>query len=799
MKKVIAYVHTHWDREWYREFEEFRLRLIEVFDDILNALKTGEIPCFYFDGQTAALEDYLEIRPEKVNEIKTLIEQKKLRIGPFYCSADSFLVSGECLYKNFEMGMKKAKSLGETDFIGYLADTFGHSSCLPNILKALGINKACIWRGVGDLPADLNWNGISTINLIQGYFQDFLNSDYLNIEQKAQCLKKYLDKISSKSGEYLLLPIGADHLAAPKNIKSQIEYLNQIYDDYNIKIATPFEYFAKEKELYEINGELLDNSLTFILPGVYSSGIFIKQANAKSQWLLTNIAEPLQALGYYFYNTKDKQAEVNYAYKMLVRNHAHDSIYGCNIDSVHQEVMQRYKKVDAVSNGIIKRLIRDLSSKCGELSVINLSNNEYSGVVKILSSKRLPKWMNAVKISSKKGFTDEKLYNTNEIPVTEDIQNINEYIISVKNINPYSVTKITQNNILDDTFLISKENSIENEFIKLEVKNNKIFITDKKRNEQYEDFLIISDRADIGDSYNFGALKNDSPIYAKLISYGIKEKNSHRIKLGLKYEIKIPNSSNEKGRTKSVRKHLINIDTILSAGTEYLEFCLDWENKCKNHILQIGFRLKESITKTINEDLYGTTERTFNPEENIYDYIPAKRGIEIKTNTSPMQRFMSVENMGLITKGNCEYEVNKNILNLTLLRATGIISNPKNPCRGTPAGPPLETFQLQSIGLNKANFAITFVQGEANLYRVADNFYNTAITLFTDKPDYQFIKCDNDNIRITSIFKSSNGIGIRAFNNSNEVQKVQIEVNQKENVKFLPYEIKNIDFPVYSG
>ena len=26
-KEVIAYLHTHWDREWYREFEVFRLRL----------------------------------------------------------------------------------------------------------------------------------------------------------------------------------------------------------------------------------------------------------------------------------------------------------------------------------------------------------------------------------------------------------------------------------------------------------------------------------------------------------------------------------------------------------------------------------------------------------------------------------------------------------------------------------------------------------------------------------------------------------------------------------------------------
>ena len=38
-KTVIAYLHTHWDREWYREFEVFRLRLLRVFDNVLNLLE----------------------------------------------------------------------------------------------------------------------------------------------------------------------------------------------------------------------------------------------------------------------------------------------------------------------------------------------------------------------------------------------------------------------------------------------------------------------------------------------------------------------------------------------------------------------------------------------------------------------------------------------------------------------------------------------------------------------------------------------------------------------------------------
>ena len=95
-KKVIAYLHTHWDREWYREFEVFRLRLVRVFDNVLNLLTEEKIPSFYFDGQVAALLDYLEVRPEKEDLIRDLISNKRLYIGPFYCLIDEFLTDRNC-------------------------------------------------------------------------------------------------------------------------------------------------------------------------------------------------------------------------------------------------------------------------------------------------------------------------------------------------------------------------------------------------------------------------------------------------------------------------------------------------------------------------------------------------------------------------------------------------------------------------------------------------------------------------------------------------------------------------------
>ena len=792
MKNVIAYVHTHWDREWYREFEDFRIRLIEVFDEVLEMLENGELPCFYFDGQTAALEDYLEIKPENINRVKALILQKKLRTGPFYCSSDSFLVSGESLCKNLEIGLKKSEELGETEFIGYLSDTFGHSRAITYILKSFGIDKACLWRGLGNLPADTDWYGIKVTYLIQGYFQNFLSMD-CPIERKAELLKKYLDKISEKSSKTVLLPIGADHLAAAKHLTAQINELNKIYaKDYNIKISEPFEYFSKITKRKKVKGEFLNNELNFILPGVYSSRIYLKQANALCQWKLNRIAEPFQALAHSFFGVKSRQNEIDYAAKLLIKNHAHDSIYGCSIDDVHREVMERFHRTETICGSVINCVKRDLSSDDGELSVINLSEFDYSGYIKISTERELPARLNAVKISSKQGFTDKKLYNINDIPVTEDVTEINEYILDVENLAPFSLTKITKDNICKKSRLKSSDCSMENEFIKFEIRDDGIVLTDKIKKEEYIDFIRFKDSADIGDSYNFGPLKGDIPLFSVLKNYKIKEKNHIRVVFCLNYGIDIPEDSYENCRSPKLKKHNISVDVILYNQSKYIELGLNWINKSKNHILRIDFNLKRKIYSTINEDLFGTAERKFNPDYDIYSQIPAARGKELKPNTSSMQRFVSAEGVSLFTKGNCEYEINSNILSLTLLRATGIISNLKNPSRGTPAGPPLSTPDMQCIGLNSANFAISFCNQTEELFKLANEFYGVNICLFTKIKDKKFLEINNKDILVSGISTCRESLAVRVFNNSEEVLSVALTPDFKKKFEIKPKSLSKL-------
>ena len=198
-KRVIAYLHTHWDREWYREFEIFRLRLLRVFDNVLEMLSGGKIPSFYFDGQVSAMLDYLEIRPEKEELIRKFIAEKKLFIGPCYTLVDELLTDKTVFEKNLEIGLKISKDFGCTDFIGYLADTFGHSKNIPPLFLKYGIDKCMVWRGCGDIPSEFKFNGIDTVNLIRGYFMDIFSAP-MTIEDKANWLKGNLDKIAKVAG-----------------------------------------------------------------------------------------------------------------------------------------------------------------------------------------------------------------------------------------------------------------------------------------------------------------------------------------------------------------------------------------------------------------------------------------------------------------------------------------------------------------------------------------------------------------------------------------------------------------------
>ena len=680
-KKVIAYLHTHWDREWYREFEVFRLRLLRVFDNILDLLSQNKIPAFYFDGQVSALLDYLELRPEKEKQIRKFIKEKKLFIGPFYTLVDEFLTDKNCFEKNLEIGLKISKEFGCTDFIGYLADTFGHSQSVPKIFKEFGIDKCMVWRGCGDIPSEFIFNGVNTVNLVRGYFMDIFSAP-ITIEKKAEWLKDNLDKIAEKSGNVLLLPIGADHLGIEPDISEQIKSVNKLLKDYEIKLSTPFEYFklVKNNFKYKVNDELRDNSKTFILQGSYSARTKIKQYNTIASYKL-HFADMMQNEfgGNYC-------AAIEYGYKLLLKNQAHDGICGCSTDDVHSENITRYKKVIQLAETILKEL-KFLHKKDYEKKLV-AHNKKYRSVMEF-EGTTIPK--NSQVISKRKGFVDEILYDTQKIPITEDYTTIYKYLKEIKTSN-------------DELFANNK--TIKNSNIELKIKNkNLIEISDGKQILNI-DFVSYKDK---GDTYNFGAVKNDKPQTAKILGSKIIADGNLR-------------------KVLKVKTSFFNVEIYLDKTSELLQFKIDWNNRYKNRIWQARITAKDKITKVYSEDMNTVIKREFDPDYDIRKHLPKSKGIEAKTNTAPIQRYAGTEDFGIITKGLTEYEVYKNSLSVTLLRSTGIISNPKNPSRSTPAGPPIEVNEAQQLGGNTAEFAIGFFNPK-NYGNYVEEFYSNLINI----------------------------------------------------------------------
>ncbi|HVM40568.1 MAG TPA: alpha-mannosidase, partial [Acidimicrobiia bacterium] len=155
--RVSIVPHTHWDREWYSPFQTFRLRLVDLLDHFLPMLERDpSYRHFLLDGQTAVVDDYVEIRPEAEAAIRRLAAAGRLAVGPWMILMDEFMVSAETIVRDLQMGLRRAAELGGVMEVGYLPDMFGHVAQMPQILSQAGLDHAVVWRGV---PAEIRATG----------------------------------------------------------------------------------------------------------------------------------------------------------------------------------------------------------------------------------------------------------------------------------------------------------------------------------------------------------------------------------------------------------------------------------------------------------------------------------------------------------------------------------------------------------------------------------------------------------------------------------------------------------------
>lgn len=368
--------HVHWDREWYRPFESYRTRLVELVEQVCRQLDSGSLEAFHLDGQTITLRDVGDLRPDLVDEVRRHVRTGRLTIGPWHVLADNQLVSGENLVRNLLAARRHGAAVGELTGIGYSPDAFGHPADLPRILHGFGISTALVWRGAPPELAEFRWrspDGSEVYAVSQRYHE----AEVLwTTEGRADRLAAFLDGEAERrpDGPWLLMN-GGDHLA-PRDTSGVLgEVAPAVAGRVELPQSSLEAFFASVRaalpEPQVVEGELRRPGLpgSFVLPGTLSARVHLKQENARAETLLERIVEPLLALevlepGIPLSTAPDATpldgssiGHLRHAWELVLENAPHDSICGCSVDEVHRENSVRTERVMQLTDQLVRRAL----------------------------------------------------------------------------------------------------------------------------------------------------------------------------------------------------------------------------------------------------------------------------------------------------------------------------------------------------------------------------------------------------------------------------------------------------------
>ncbi len=392
---TIIISETHWDRAWYQTFEQFRLRLVKLVDNLLDILHNDpDFKHYTFDGQTVVLEDYLEVKPHRRNEIEELVKNGRLDIGPWYILPDVYLVSGESLIRNLLRGRRIAAEFGRCMNEGYIPDPFGHVSQLPQIFSQFGIDSIIFARGTGEETTELGsefiWEATDGSEILAHWLPlSYGNAASLpdDVDDAVSVIEDVLKQLKpwSKVGTYLLMN-GSDHLEPQVHLPKVVQKFNETHDDKIVIGTLPMfvdRIREKRSSLKRFRGEFRRSKHQNLLSGVYSARVYIKQANEYGQRLLERTVEPWctvsRLLGHAYPND-----EIRLAWKYLLLNHPHDDICGCSIDEVHNDNMQRFRWIGEITKDIIEdarqKIMSEIQTPEAGIAVFNPSPYPRTGV-----------------------------------------------------------------------------------------------------------------------------------------------------------------------------------------------------------------------------------------------------------------------------------------------------------------------------------------------------------------------------------------------------------------------------------
>ncbi len=654
MKKVYLIHHTHWDYEWYFTENESKIQLNYHVKELLNYIQHQNISNYHLDGQTSIIDSFLKDNPDYYDKLKTQITNNNIWTGPWYTQSDQFLVRGVSINKNLELGLKKMRELGGDVSYAYVPDAFGQHPDLIDLYHENNLYNLVFWRGVD--PSKITrtrfiWQKgskqITAINLPYGYYYGYLLDDY---ESLLEFIQKYERDFPE---DEIIVPIGGDQRAVDYQINQIVAKYNNNQSDYQFIVSNYEELFKLKPrtKLPVYQGEMLNGARSKIHRSIYSTRADHKILNNKCENLLIHQVNPLMLMAQKIGINHEEKLLEN-IWMELLKNHAHDSIGGCNSDVTNYHITHRYLVVIEQLESIIDYLVRKISESNAQDNQLYLFNT--------LSFSR--KVEQELVIST---ATPSFTINENESQIRYNIVeqkrvyhgSLTEDIFDEKQFHYETTIKLT---VEMGAYSIKKLQINEDDKVNVELKKV------GNHHQLLKKFNIVF-TPDAGDGYDYSDLDEN---------YIIEYRAEQAKQIGLNtYEIQVKLPKNLTGwkDRKKLENHTIKIE--INHEEELDKFKISFINKVKEFRLQIKWNQELGNNYHFADGPLFFNKR-YNIDENI-DNWQENNWCEEPTSIYPMISVVNFDTKhNLITNGTKEYEIKEKHLYLTLMRSVSYLGKP---------------------------------------------------------------------------------------------------------------------------
>ena len=809
MKKTLHVIpHSHWDREWYLPFEKHRVRLVELFDRLIEVMEQNEDYTYYhMDGQYVVIDDYLEIRPQMRDRLLALVRANRIQVGPWYILQDEYLTSGEANVRNMLYGIKLCREIGaEPVETGYFPDAFGNVSQAPQIVRGFGFDNAVFGRGINDVAADnqiVKENGITTSELlwrapdgseVMGVLFANWYHNAMELPSDPEALKDRIAAIAASTSrfaqtDHLLGMNGCDHQPVQTDLHKVIALANEVQDEVVVKQSNFKDYIAELRPFKdtfpvfegEINGQLSAGACPLICTA--SAHVDIKQKNHDVQHLLERIAEPLSVIA------KQNGGEYSsdlflYAWKKLMQNHPHDSICACSCDEIYEEMKTRFAKSAACAEELRDAALDYLATTVntadadGDAAIVVLSLEPNQSVVTVTANVDfdLADDTQAIAVLDENGneIPAKFTYIPNQFTYTlpkdrfRQPRYVNRFAIEMQVQTHgigYRVFSVKKQAASVRTAIRYTESGMENEFLAVLFNaNGTVDVTDKRTGRTYAGQNLFEDTRDVGNLYNYVQADGDVAVTSADANAEI---SLHEI---------TPWSVTFRATVPMAIDADVTTFVTLSDKIARVDFKTVVTNRAENHRLRALFT-SDIVTKSVYaEGQFDVVRRDITPSEMWKNPCNAQR----------VQAFVTLESdtgadaLMVANRGLCEYEVLRdghNTLAVTLLRAIGEIGD--WGVFPTPLGQKKGTWTLEYAMIPYST------EHRADAYREGYTFaYPSAAAIGTTKHEGKlsaaadYVRFDNEYVHMTAFKKAEERESaiLRLFNTTAEVAHLTLDV-----------------------